>query len=322
MRKAETPLDTAIGALREIAVGWSRQAKRAKAALADLDVGPVRQKRRNGPHGSRKHGQHTRFDVGAHVHVERVEAALSPEHRAVRDGTTLFPSRVFDASDVDHVLVSGLNSAKIGKRIVKGAWRGLPVFTLTLEERRTCPRTCTQWDTCYGNGTPLAKRLAYTPELMASIEAELGDLADAHAGGFAVRLHSLGDFPDEAYVRQWAHWLLALPTMRIFGFTAWAPESVVGEYIEAMNAEAPDRCAIRFSVSDRRPIGPMQATTIWRAVPPGTRQVAEGTLCPQQTGATAACVTCGLCWAPAAADKRIVFMGHGRIGGRSRKVQE
>ena len=43
--------------------------------------------------------------------------------------------------------------------VTKGRWRGYPVFTLTLEERATCPSYCEQWDECYGNNMPFGARL-------------------------------------------------------------------------------------------------------------------------------------------------------------------
>ena len=36
----------------------------------------------------------------------------------------------------------GHNSAKVGGRAIRGRWKNLPIYTLTLEERATCPRSC------------------------------------------------------------------------------------------------------------------------------------------------------------------------------------
>jgi hypothetical protein len=57
----------------------------------------------------------------------------------------MFPSRVFDPDEVQRVLKDGHQSRKIGKFVTKGKMRGFPIFTLTLEERATCPRSCLAW---------------------------------------------------------------------------------------------------------------------------------------------------------------------------------
>src|SRR4051812_1807050 len=77
---------------------------------------------------------------------------LAPAHIAARLGTSLFrEGRLRAATNTDRVLISGHNSRKIGAAVTKGRWSGYPVFTLTLEERATCPRSCLHWLDCYGN---------------------------------------------------------------------------------------------------------------------------------------------------------------------------
>jgi len=63
-------------------------------------------------------------------------------HPAYRSGRTIFPSRVFDADEVQHILKSGHQNRKIGRDVRKGPRRGWPIYMLTLEERATCPRSC------------------------------------------------------------------------------------------------------------------------------------------------------------------------------------
>jgi len=46
------------------------------------------------------------------------------------------------------VLKPGWQQRKIGGEVLKGAWKGMPIYTLTLEERATCPRSCKQWLNC------------------------------------------------------------------------------------------------------------------------------------------------------------------------------
>src|SRR5690606_6120577 len=71
-----------------------------------------------------------------------VLSALSP---AFKYGRSIFPSRVYDPDEVARVLKSGHQSRKIGAFVAKGPRRGWPIYTLTLEERATCPRNCREW---------------------------------------------------------------------------------------------------------------------------------------------------------------------------------
>lgn len=80
-------------------------------------------------------------------------AALRATSPAVVEGRTMFPSRVFDASERKQVLIEGINNAKTGNQIVVGPWAGMRHFNLSLEERATCPRSCAQWDTCFAPDT-------------------------------------------------------------------------------------------------------------------------------------------------------------------------
>lgn len=259
-------------------------------------------------------GALSRF-AGTAAHARQQDAALPAWHDAVVNGRTLFPTRVFLAHEVPRLLVSGVNSAKIGGRILKGPWAGMPVVTLTLEERATCPDSCGLWRECYGNAMPLARRVRVDAEMLARLDQELRALAAEHPCGFAVRLHVLGDFPDMDYLGHWVRWMAALPALHVWGYTAHRRESPLGQVIAEANEFWPDRWAVRFSVPAGQQAGQHQATTIWRQ--PEAAVVPEGIVCPAQTHKSQACATCGLCWAPAAAGKRIVFIGHGmrRRGG-------
>lgn len=272
--------------------------------------GPARDPRHFGGDDRVYGGQLSRF---AYVHggaVDREKSSLRADHPALAEARTIFPSRVVNAGDADHLLISGHNNAKIGGAVVKGPWAGFPIYTLTLEERATCPTTCHLWRECYGNVMPLAKRHRYDTEFVAKLGPELRAKAAAHFRGFVVRLHVLGDFPDADYVQSWAGWLETIPRLRAFGYTAHAPDSPIGAEIALLNRRWPDRWAIRFSGTPDTVPAPMQVTTIWREA---RGEIDEGVVCPSSSGDTATCGTCGLCWAPAAADKRIVFIGHGMV---------
>jgi hypothetical protein len=255
-------------------------------------------------------GIHTRFALMPRSEPSpRDEAALPLGHAAIVSGHTLFPTRVFDPNERDRVLISGHSNSKIGKSITKGPWAGFPIFTLTLEERATCPRTCAQWDTCYGNAMPFAVRLRYSPALVAALDRELRAHAVANPKGFAVRLHILGDFPDLEYVHRWAAWIAAIPQLHVWGYTAHGRDTNIGVTIAEMNTANPTRWSVRTSVAPETYPAPMQASVTW--VKPSAVPASDEILCPAETGKTATCGTCALCWSPTVADKRIVFLGHG-----------
>lgn len=244
--------------------------------------------------------------------VERRAVDLLPRNAAVVEGRTIFVSRVFDAGERDRVLVRGFHNAKIGDFVTKGAWKDMKIFTLTLEERATCPRSCAVWAACYGNGMPMSARVRYTRGLMLSLEAELEELAEEYPRGFVVRLHVLGDFPDLPYLDRWAVWLARFPQLRVWGYTAHPEVSAIGRRIRTLNAGHPDRWSVRFSVAPDAALSPMQAAAVWT----NDAMRSEGVVCPQELGKTQTCGTCALCWNPNAAEKRILFLGHGGRGAK------
>jgi hypothetical protein len=220
---------------------------------------------------------------------------LSVLNPAVRYGRTNFPSRVFDPDEVQRVLKTGHQSRKIGKVVVKGKLRGAPIYTLTLEERATCPRTCGAWAFCYGNGMQAAERIVAGPALEAALWFELATLNDANPRGFLVRLHVLGDFYSLEYVDLWRRALAAFPALHVFGFTARLCE--IGDAVRAIAATDWDRFAIRTSGA----AGPIGAAQIDGDIDPAA------IVCPAQTGATDCCATCALCWST---DRSIGFRRH------------
>lgn len=212
-----------------------------------------------------------------------VLGALDP---AYRSGRTIFPSRVFDPDEVQRILKDGHQSRKIGKFVTKGARRGWPLFTLTLEERATCPRSCKAWSFCYGNSMQAAERITAGPALEKALWNELLALQFAHPGGFMVRVHVLGDFYSLAYVALWARALKAFPALHVFGFTARDPDSEIGAALWQLAGNQWERFAVRFSG--------LRGSTMGSQLMPD--EDPEAIPCPAQTGATDCCATCGLCW--------------------------
>lgn len=231
--------------------------------------------------------------------------SLSPQHPALVEKRTLFPNTVVRADDAPRVLVSGENQRKLGDRVTKGAWSGMPIYSLTLEERATCPETCHHWANCYGNGMPRARRHKHGPELIQRLGEELEDLQADHPDGFVVRLHLLGDFYETDYVTQWGKWLIQFPALHVFGYTARDPWTPMGALIQQMSDVMWDRFAIRLSAQEP---GPGRAVTIQRRE---RGRIDDGMVCPAQTEEGVACGSCGLCWAENMKNDTIIFMEHG-----------
>lgn len=225
-----------------------------------------------------------RFDHARGAH--RVE--LKPEHSAVREARTLFPSTRRYVEETGRVLKSGHNSRKIGKEVTKGKWRGFPIYTLTLEERATCPATCAHWLTCYGNHMHFAERVVHDSDFEEVLWLELEGLNAKHPAGFVVRLHVLGDFYSVAYVMIWRRALNTFPALHVFGYTARDPEAdPIGKRLWALARDRFDRFALRFSGRDQAELG---AVTIEKGAS------SPHVVCPAQTGRTECCATCGFCW--------------------------
>lgn len=231
---------------------------------------------------------------------------LSPLDPAFRSGRSLFPSRVFDPDELGRVLKDGHQSRKIGKTVQKGRLKDAPIFTLTLEERASCPRPlpdgtgCREWAACYGNNMQAAERVVHGPDLIAALARELTALAERHPV-FLVRLHVLGDFWSVKYVRFWHAMLAQLPGLHVFGFTAHAPSSPIGRALGLMALDHGwGRAAIRFS-------GAAHELRAARVIGPGERD-AGSVPCPAQSGGTDCCATCALCWQ---SERSISFRRHG-----------
>lgn len=223
---------------------------------------------------------------------------LADDHPALVEGRTLFPSRVEDQADRPRLLIDGHNSRKIGRRVMKGKLRGTPIFTLTLEERATCPRTCLEWATCYGNGMNWARRIKHGRAFEERLWDELADKQRQHPGGFLVRLHILGDFYSVDYAELWAEALEAYPALHVFGYTAHAPGSEIGAIVAQLIGVHPDRFRFRFSGHG----GPTDGSIVVNSV-----DETDHLICPAQTGKTDCCATCALCWH---SDRTIAFLRH------------
>ena len=231
-------------------------------------------------------------------HTSGKSAALMPA-----DATgTRFRSRVIKPADMGALLVSGYSNVKIGRDVRKGRLKGYWIYTLSLEERATCPTSCGHWRDCYGGSMPFAKRVDHTAEdFLPRLEAEIARLCHTRRhSGVLVRLHALGDFYSVAYTQFWRQMLAQHQSLAVFGYTARDTESDIGWIIRGLNAEFQERSMIRFSDA----VQPFMATV---SIARSEDRPANAFLCPEQTGQTQCCATCAACWSTI---KNVAFAVH------------
>lgn len=225
--------------------------------------------------------------------------ALSPDSDAIRDGRTMFPSRVFEVTRDETVLKDGASQSKIGGDVLVGRLKGARILTLTLEERATCPRTCQVWSTCYGNGMQYARRWRSGRALEAKIAAELHEYCRIHKT-VLVRLHILGDFYSDEYLLLWRDLLTVHRNLHVFGFTAHQPSSRMGEAIACMREEF----GLRFAMRHSGRTGEWGSFTI--DFPTERKMIGDAVVCPEQRDAMDGggrgihCGNCAICWSSGA----------------------
>jgi hypothetical protein len=243
------------------------------------------------------HGQMAGATIRFNLHrLNGNGATLRPGHPALIEGRSAFPHRV--AAGLTH-LRPGYHSSKLGRRVLKGRWKGMPIYALTLEERKTCPRTCALWAACYGNNMQWAKRSPHGPEFELALWRELHALNRRHRNGFVVRLHVLGDFYNVSYVGLWHAALDWFENLHVFGYTAWPTSTEIGHYVQHLRSTRWDRFSVRTSGAEKG----LRTSVFERA-----EDVALGTIiCPAQTGKTKSCGSCGLCWN---SKRPIAFLRH------------
>lgn len=218
----------------------------------------------------------------------------------VTEGRTKFPTRVLAP---DHnLLVSGHNNIKIGRDVRQGALLGYWIYTLSLEERKTCPSACSHWQSCYGNNMPFAKRVDHThPDFLPLLEANIERLLAVRGRtGILIRLHALGDFYSTQYVDFWCRMLAKHPRLAVFGYTAWLSGTAIGWMVNEMIDLFPGRAMMRFS-NGGNPSRCTVPIVDQQDCPPGAF------VCPEQTEQFEGCGKCGACWSTL---KNVAFMAH------------
>lgn len=220
---------------------------------------------------------------------------------AFTEKRTLYPMTV--TQDVSNILKSAVNSSKIGGVVLKGKWKGMPIFTLTLQERATCPTACSHWRSCFGNKMHHAIRIDHAaPEFEMALVRQVSRLARQYPRGFVVRLHVLGDFFSVRYVQLWSAMLDTIPALNVFGYSArWDvnADPIAAELVPMVMANW-DRFAIRFS---NAPVDECSTVSLEHPI----QKPADAIVCPEQAGRTESCSTCALCWQ---SRRRIAFLQH------------
>jgi hypothetical protein len=227
---------------------------------------------------------------------------------------TIFPSRVFEVGD-ESVLKDGAHNSKIGGDVLVGRLKGAKIFTLTLEERATCPRTCEVWTSCYGNSMPHSRRWKHGETFEKRLVQEVSALCAQHEK-VLIRLHILGDFYSTGYVSVWDWLLHAHPNLYVFGFTAHtlhARGNLSNEpaRIALALSRTRQRMPDRFCIRESGYCGPWGSFVI--DFPTEMPRLGTAVVCPEQRtamngeGKADHCGNCGLCWA---GDTPIVFVKH------------
>lgn len=222
---------------------------------------------------------------------------------ALTDKRTMYASSVVRDVTGENVLKAGFNASKIGGVVTKGKWKGMPLYTLTLEERATCPTSCKHWRSCFGNKMPFAHRMDHTaPEFELALVRNVTKLAREHPRGFVVRLHVLGDFYSVRYVQLWQSMLETFPCLNVFGYSArWDTErDEIAAALVPLVLSHWDRFAVRFS---NAPVDECSTVSIEHPI----QKPADAIVCPEQSGRTESCSTCALCWQ---SKRRVAFIQH------------
>ena len=206
---------------------------------------------------------------------------------AIDNGRTIYTNNVYDSISHNGRLLKVSSNKKLGKtKIVKGRHKGKYIYSLSLEERKTCPTSCFHWKTCYGNNMPFAHRFMGNDALMKRLDDELNILSTKHKEGILIRLHVVGDFFSVNYVKFWKKMLGKYSNISIFGYTARTPFSNIGKEISILRSLEWDRFSVRFSNSFEKLSANSQDLL-------GNKQ---GIICPEQLDKTKNCASCGLCW--------------------------
>lgn len=230
--------------------------------------------------------------------------SLAENHRALLNNEPVHADMVRSIRPEEYALKSGHNNPKMADWITAGRWKGMPLFTLTLPELATCPLSCPLRSKCYGKAMPDAIRYVVDDALYAALTLELRLRSLEYPAGFAVRLHVLGDFVDERYLKFWLGKMEEHPALHVFGFTAHPRGNPLGDRIDRAWS---DRWRVRISndVTPKR----SAHTLKWDGTPLSEMLETDlgALICPEERHTKRNCAECGMCWS---SDISIAFIEH------------
>lgn len=234
--------------------------------------------------------------VFPHTHLgEYRKRSVVASKKVMDERRTVFPKTVIPPEET--VLMPGMYNNKLGLKVTKGRWKGMYLYSLTLQERATCPTYCQMWATCYGNNMPWAKRYDTTKDFLETLRRNVARLVFKHENGFVIRLHVLGDFYSTEYVSFWEKMIRSYKELHLFGYTAHRYRSDIGHEIGYLNHVFPEQVRIRFSGMN----GDATVRERDESVP------VDAFPCPEQIGRTESCGTCAACWE---SKKEVSFLKH------------
>ena len=217
---------------------------------------------------------------------------------------TMYPNARRTVEDCTTGVLKVSRNKKISKDklplVRKGEFAGYAIFTLTLEERATCPRYCYHWDDCYGNNMAFAHRFPAGKALEDAIEREIAEHCSIYKG-VIVRLHVLGDFYSVPYVQKWAALLHRFANLAVWGFTGYSPDDPIGVALALVREQFGTRFSVRFSNAPDE-VFSANSTEV------AEEESGKSAVCPEQTGKAESCATCTFCWS--AQTRQVLFLTH------------
>jgi hypothetical protein len=252
-----------------------------------------------------------------------MNAPMSKTQIAIATHKSLFHNAkvksVTDGMGKTENVIKKSTNIKLGKIVKTGRLKGMPIYTVTLEERATCSASCFHYSTCYGNHMPFATRYEANPALIDLMAIELEALNKKHLNGFLVRLHILGDFYSVEYVNFWDKWLSQFDNLWVYGYSERQLGTNIGNALQTLRLKWKTRFMVRISGDTLQTH--MSALSFDDTA--AQQQVIDkkAFICPTQIakkGDTKSapkgietlvsdCGACGLCWT---ATKNVVFLTH------------
>ena len=221
---------------------------------------------------------------------------------AIENGRTIYTNNVFSSVNYASNLLKVSNNNKLGKFVTKGRHKNKYLYSLSLEERKTCPTNCFHWKTCYGNNMPFAHRFTANKNLLVKLHKEIKLLSKKHKEGILIRLHVVGDFYSVAYVKFWKKMLSLYPNISIFGYTARKPFSEIGKEIVKLRNKLWNRFSVRLSNNVTHKLTANSEDLLSEKLLLSNNviglkcQSSHYVICPEQLNKVENCASCGLCW--------------------------